>query len=128
FVMLGLFLAVPFGTAVYLAVWGDFPKDAAAVTLSLLMGMKIAGLVCLIVANPRFLDMKGFLLIALTSLLANFLVAFLQGLVPFVLVSIIDALAAIIVEIIALIWAIIFLIGSLIAIIKLIIKQVQAVA
>jgi hypothetical protein len=128
FLMLGLFLAVPFGTAAYLVIWGDFPKDAAAVTLGLLMAMKIAGLICLVISNPRFLDMKGFLLIALTSLLVNFVVAFLQGLVPFVLVSIIDALAAIVVEVVALIWAIVFLIGSLIAIIKLIVEQIKAAA
>jgi hypothetical protein len=53
----------------------------------------------------------------LTSLLANIVVSFLHGLVPFVLVSILDAVAAIVVGVLAAIWALIKLIGSIPAII-----------
>src|SRR5215213_5502406 len=35
--MLSLLVAVPFGTLVYLAVWGDFARGAAAATLALAM-------------------------------------------------------------------------------------------
>jgi hypothetical protein len=114
--MIGLFFAAPFGTIAYLAVWGDFPKTAAAVILSLLIALKIGASICLPIAHQRFLNDKGLILLVLTSFLATIVVSFLHGIVPFPLVSITDALAAIIVGILALIWAIVVLIGSIIAV------------
>jgi hypothetical protein len=115
--MIGLFFAVPFGTIAYLAIWGDFPKTAAAVILSLLMALKIAACICLPIAHQRFLTDKGLIILVLTSFLGTIIISFLHGIVPFPLVSITDALAAIIVGILALIWAIVILIGSIIALV-----------
>lgn len=115
--MIGLFFAVPFGTIAYLAIWGDFPKTAAAVILSLLMALKIGAAICLPISHQRFLTAKGLILLVLTSFLATIIISFLHGIVPFPLVSITDALAAIIVGILALIWAIVVLIGSIIAVV-----------
>jgi hypothetical protein len=115
--MVGLFFAVPFGTAIYLGEWGHFPRGAAAALLSLLMLLKIVASICLPISHPRFLDDKGLILLIATSLVATIIVSFLHGFVPGPLVSITDALAAIIVGIIALIWAIVVLIGSIIAVV-----------
>jgi hypothetical protein len=116
--MVGLFFAIPFGTAIYFAKWGDFPKGAAAAILSLLMLLKIGATICLPIAHQRFLTAKGLILMILTSFLATIIVSFLHGLVPGGLVSITDALAAIIVGILALIWAIVMLVGSIIAVVQ----------
>jgi hypothetical protein len=112
-VMVTLFLAVPFGTIAYLALWGFFPRGDAAVLLSLLMFLKIAFCVFLVLAQQRFLTMKGLMLLVLTSLVCNLIVAFLQNLVPIIIVSIFDNIAALIVAIIAIIWAIVLLVLSI---------------
>lgn len=117
-IMLGMFLAAPFGTIAYLALWGFFPKGKAAAILGSAMALKIAFLVCLVLAQQRFLKNKSLVFMILTSLLATFLISFLHGLVPSILVSIVDALGAIIVAVLALIWALILLIRSIPSIIR----------
>ncbi len=117
-IMLALLAATPFGTIAYLALWGFFPRGDAAVLLSLLMFLKIVFAVLLVLAQQRFLQNKGLVLIILTSLLCNVILAFLHGLVPIILVSIVDDLAAILFGIIAIIWGLILLIGSIPAVIK----------
>jgi len=119
-VMVSLFFAFPFGTAAYLALWGFFPRGDAGVLLSLLMFLKLAGCVFLVLAQQRFLQMKGLVLLVLTSLVCNIIVAFLQGLPPIILVSIFDNIAALIVGIVALIWAIVLLILSIPSIVAMI--------
>ena len=117
-IMVALFFAPPFGTIAYLAIWGDFPKTAAAVILSTLIVLKVAATICLPLAQQRFLKLKSLILLVATSFLATIVVSFLQGLVPFPLVSITDAVAGIIVGILALIWAVIILIGSINAVVQ----------
>lgn len=116
--MVSLFLAAPFGTIAYLALFGDFPTGAAEGALGLLLFLKLLAGVALILAHQRFLQNKGLVLIVLTSLLANVIVSFLHNLVPGVLVSITDAVGAIVVAIIAVIWALILLIASIPAVFK----------
>jgi hypothetical protein len=116
--MVGLFFAAPFGTIAYLALWGHFPRGAAAAILSLLMLLKIGASICLPIAHQRFLLAKGLILMILTAFLATIIVSFLHGLVPVPLVHITDALAAIIVGILALIWAIVLFVGSIVAAIQ----------
>jgi hypothetical protein len=116
--MVSLFLAVPFGTIAYLAIWGFFDRGGASVTLSLLMTLKIAFAICMGLASQAFLGQKGLILMVVASLVANVIVAFLQGLVPIFLVSITDALAAIVVAIIGIILALLSLIGSIVAVVK----------
>src|SRR6266511_2372259 len=117
-IMVGLFFAFPFGTIAYLAIWGFFPRGDAAVILSLLMFLKLVFAGFLILAQPRFLQNKGLVALIATSLVANIVVAFLHGLVPIILVSIVDDLAAVIFAIVAIIWAVILLIGSIPAVVK----------
>lgn len=117
-IMVALLFATPFGTIAYLALWGFFPRSDAAVLLSLLMFLKIVFAVTLVLAQQRFLQNKGLVLIILTSLLCNVILAFLHGLVPIILVSIVDDLAAIVFGVIAIIWGLILLIGSIPAVVK----------
>jgi hypothetical protein len=117
-IMVALFLSVPFGTLAYLALYGFFNRGGASAALSLLMMLKIGVVVCLVLAQQRFLQNKGLVFLILTSFIACIIVMLLQGLVPIFLVSITDMLAAIIVAVIAVIWALFLLIGSLISILK----------
>jgi hypothetical protein len=111
--MVALLVATPFGTLIYLAVYGFFNRGGAGITLGLLMTLKIAFGVCLVLAQQRFLQNRGLVLMVLTSFVATAIVSFLHGLVPGFLASITDAIAAIIVAILAVIWAIFLLFGSL---------------
>jgi hypothetical protein len=119
--MVSLLLSIPFGTMVYLAIWESFDTQGAAVALSLLMTLKIVFVVCLVLAHQRFLQNKGLVLIILTSLVSNLIIAFLHGLVPGFLVSITDDLAAIIICVLAIIWAVVYLIGGIVSVIKVIV-------
>jgi len=121
FLMIGLLLAIPFGTIVYLAVWGSFDTTSATVALSLIFLLKIIFAVCLVVSQQRFLENKGLVLIILTSFVANLIVTFLYGLVPNFLVHITDEVAAIVVCILAAIWIVIYLIGGVVSVIKVIV-------
>jgi hypothetical protein len=116
--MITLLLAPIFGTLAYLAIYGDFDRSGANITLSLIMALKIGYCILLILAHQRFLQNKSLVLLTLTSLLANIIISFLHNLVPGILVSITDALGAIVVAILALIWAIVFIIGSIVAIVR----------
>jgi len=108
--MITLLLAVPFGTIAYFAAFAEFDLGAARGTLGVLMTLKVAVVVCVFLSQRT---LSGLLMILLTSLLANVVVAFLHGLVPSFLVSILDGVAAIIVAILAAIWALVKLIGSI---------------
>jgi hypothetical protein len=116
--MVSLLLAVPFGTIAYLAIYGFFDRAGAAVVLSLLMALKVGALVCLVLAQQRFLQNKGLVLILLSSLAANVVVGFLHGLAPGFLVSITDAVGAIVLGICGVLWALLLLVGALPAILK----------
>lgn len=116
--MVSMLLSVPFGTLAYLIIFGFFDRGGASITLGLVMLLKIAGAVCLVLAQQRILQNFGFLVVVLASLVANVIVAFLQGLVPIFLVSITDAIAAIIVGIIAVILLILLLIGGITSVVK----------
>jgi hypothetical protein len=116
--MVSLLLAVPFGTIAYMAAFADFSVGAARATLGALMTLKLVFAVCLMLAQQRFMENKGLVLLILTSLLANVIVSFLHGFVPGFLVSITDDVGAIVVGILAAIWALVFLIGSIPAVIK----------
>ncbi len=119
--MVSLLMAVPFGTIAYFAIWANFDTNGARVALSLLMTLKIIFAVCLVLAQQRFLQNKGLVLIIVTSLVSNLIIAFLHGFVPGFLVSITDDIAAIIVCVLAIIWAVVYLIGGIISVIKVIV-------
>jgi hypothetical protein len=119
--MIGLFMATPFGQIAYLAAWGFFDRGGAAVVLGLGMALKLCFAGFLILAHQRFLQNKGLVLIILTSLVAGLIVSFLHGLVPIFLVSITDGVAAIIVLILVVVWAIFLLIGGIMSVFKAIV-------
>lgn len=112
-VMVALFTSAPFGTIAYLSIWGFFPTDDAAVLLGLLMALKLGTAVCLVLAHQRFLRDSRLIVLILTSLACNLLVGFLHGLVPVVLVAILDNVAAIVIAVIAIIWGVVLLIGAI---------------
>jgi hypothetical protein len=116
--MVTLLLAVPFGTIAYLIIWGSFPRGQAAVLLSLLMLLKLVFTGSLLLAQQRFLQNKGLVALTLTSLAGNVLTAFLHGLVPLVLVSILDDVAAIVLAVVSIVWSVVLLVGSIPAIVK----------
>jgi hypothetical protein len=116
--MVTLLFAFPFGTIAYLIIWGFFPRGTTTALLSLLMFLKLVFAVFLLLAQPRFIQNKGLVLLTLTSLICNIVASFLQGIVPGILVSITDAIAAIVFAIVAIIWAIVLLIGSIPGIVR----------
>ncbi|HRW03852.1 MAG TPA: hypothetical protein P5121_02080 [Caldilineaceae bacterium] len=118
-VMVSLLLSFPFGTIAYFFIYADFPRDASLALLSFLFGLKLLVGLLLLLAHQRFLENLGLVLMVLTSLVANFIVSLLHGIVPGFLVSITDAIAGIVVLIIAIIWAIVLIIGAAIALITL---------
>ena len=117
-VMVVLFTSPPFGTIAYLAVFAFFDRTGAQVILWLLLLLKIGFVVCLLLAQQRFLKQFGLLLLIATSFLTTLIVLILQKIVPLFLVSITDAIAAIVAAVIAFIWAIVFLVFAIMAIIK----------
>jgi len=116
--MVSLLVAPIFGTIAYFAIYADFDRDSAAITLSLLTALKIGRAGCLLLAQQRFLQNKGLVAIIAISMLANMLLVFLHGIVPSFLVSITDMVGAVIIAILALLWALVFLVGSVISIVK----------
>ena len=64
--MVTLFLAPPFGTIAYFALFGFFPKGGALALLSTLMALKLAFCVMLFLAQQRFVQNKGLVLLVLT--------------------------------------------------------------
>jgi hypothetical protein len=116
--MVALFTAFPFGTLIYLIIYGFFDRIGANVTLSFLIVLKVSFAACLILAHPRFIQNKGLVLIVLTSLGANIIISFSHAIVPVLLVSITDAIATIIVFVLVALWAVFFLVGSILAVVK----------
>ncbi len=117
-VMLGLFLAPPFGTLAYLAIWGFFSRGPAAATLGLLLALKIGAAVLLVLAQQDFIKRKSLLILLGLSLLLTVLIGFLHGFPPRILVSITDVIAALVILVVSIVWAILVLIGSILATIK----------
>jgi hypothetical protein len=118
--MVGLLLAAPFGTSVYVALWGSFPVGAAAATLGIILFCKLAFAVCLLLANPGFLKNKILMVLLAFSILCNLVVSVLQGFPPSVLASITDAIAAIVVAVLTLVFAVVILVRAVVAAVKVI--------
>jgi hypothetical protein len=116
--MVGLFVAVPFGTIAYLAIWGSFPTGQAAAILALLLLLKIVFGVLLVASQPKFLKVVGLMVLTAVSVLLQLILGFIHGFLPGPLVSIGDQLWALITVIVALVWALVMLIGSIPAIVN----------
>ncbi|MFK0002217.1 hypothetical protein [Paenarthrobacter sp. NPDC090522] len=118
FLMIGLFVATPFGTIAYLALWGSFPKGQAAAILGLLLLLKIVFAVLLILSQPKFLKVTGLVILLVISVLLQVVLGLIHGFLPGPLVSIGDQFWALVTVVVALVWALIMLIGSIPAIIN----------
>jgi hypothetical protein len=116
--MVGLLLAVPFGTAVYLGLFGDFPRSDAAITLGLVMLLKLVGVFCLVLGSFQILKSKLIVLLLGCSIGLPFLLAFLHGFPPRILASITDAIGAIVAFVVAILWALVFGIAGLISVVR----------
>jgi hypothetical protein len=110
--MVGLLVATPFGTLVYLAVFGSFARGPASVTLGFLLLLKMAAAIVEVLGNQYALKSKSLILLFATSIGLTFLLSFLHGLPPRFLVSITDAIGAIAGYVLAVIWAIFYLVGG----------------
>ncbi|MGC5224702.1 hypothetical protein ACPW96_19225 [Micromonospora sp. DT81.3] len=117
-IMVSLFLAAPFGTLAYLAIFGFFDTGASAVMLGLIIFFQLAAIVFLIVAQQSMLGNKRLVFWLLLTVLLTFLTMILHSIVPVILVSITDALGAIIIAIVGAIWGLLMLIGGIISLIK----------
>ncbi|TDW30886.1 hypothetical protein [Cryobacterium psychrophilum] len=113
FLMIGLFVAAPFGTAVYVAIWGAFPTGTAAAVLGAVLFLKIVFGVLLVLAQPRFLRVTGLVVLVLLSVVLQLVLGFIHGFLPGVVVAIGDQFWAIVTGMVALVWALIMLIGSI---------------
>jgi hypothetical protein len=118
FLMFGLFVATPFGTIAYLALWGSFPKSQAAAILALLLFLKILFAVLLILSQPKFFKVTGLVLLLVVSLLLQIVLGLIHGFLPRPLVSIGDQFWALVTVVVALVWALVMLISSIPAIIN----------
>lgn len=116
--MISLFVAAPFGTAAYLVIWGGFPTGSAATVLAVILLLKIVFGIFLVLAQPRFLRVKGLVILVLLSVLLQLVLGFIHGFLPGPVVAIGDQFWAIVIAVVALIWALIMLIGSIPAIVN----------
>ena len=105
-VMFGLFVAAPFGTIAYLAIWGFFPVSKAAALLGLVLFLKLAFLVCLVLAQQKFLKAIALMIHVAFSFVLQLVLGIVQGWLPFVVVSLGDQLLALVFAIVSLVGAI----------------------
>lgn len=117
-VMVGLLLAVPFGTLAYLAIFGFFDTGTSAVVLGLVMALLLTAAVFLVVADQRVLASKRLVFFLLLAALLTLVTTILHSIVPVILVSITDAVAAILTAVVGAVWGLAMLIGGVIALIK----------
>jgi hypothetical protein len=119
--MLGLLLSVPFGSIVYFASYAFFAIAPARAALSIILLLKLGFAISLVLAQQRFLQNKGLVLVIVTSLAANLLLAFLHSFVPGFLVSITDDVGGILICILAIVWSVVYLIGGIFSVVKAIV-------
>jgi hypothetical protein len=105
--MLGLLASPLFGQAVYMALFGSYPRGSAQASLALLMTLRLAGGGALLLWSRSVLQAKGFVLLLLSALAAGVMVSFLLGMVPRVLASVTDAIGAIVVCLVAILWGVV---------------------
>jgi len=117
-VMVSLFLAAPFGTLAYLAIFGFFDVWASAALLGLIMLLQLAAIVFLVVAQQSMLGNKRLVFWLLLAVLLTLLTMILHSIVPIILVSITDAVGALVIAIVGAIWGLLMLIGGIISLVK----------
>ncbi len=117
-VMVGLFVATPFGTIAYLAIWGFFPTGRAAAVLGLLLFLKLVFLGFLVFAQQRFLRVVPLMLHVAVSFVLQLILGLIHGFLPFVVVSIGDQFWALVTAVVAAIGTLVSLIASIPAVVN----------
>jgi hypothetical protein len=117
-VMFGLFVAAPFGTIAYLAIWGFFPVSESAAVLGLLLFLKLVFLVLLVLAQQKFLKAVALMIHIATSFVLQLVLGIVQGWLPFIVVSLGDQLLALVFAIVSLVGAIWAFIWSIPAVVN----------
>ena len=118
FLMIGLFTAAPFGTLAYLAIWGFFPVGDAALVLGLVLVLKIALVVLLVAAQPRFLQVRGLVALLAVSVLLQLVLGLIHGFLPGPVVAIGDQLWAVVTAAVGALWALAMLVGAVPAVVN----------
>ena len=117
-VMVGLFVATPFGTIAYLAIWGFFPTGRAAAMLGLLLFLKLVFLGFLVLAQQRFLNVVPLMLHIAVSFVLQLVLGLIHGFLPFVVVSIGDQFWALVTAVVAATGALVSLVASIPAVVN----------
>ena len=118
--MISVLMALPFGPAIYAAIWGGFARGTAMGLLSTTLLLRIIAGLLLVLYDQSMLGKKRLLLLFFSCLVGDLVVSFLLGLVPSLLCSITDAVGALIGAILGIIWAIILLIPAITGTLRLI--------
>ncbi len=116
--MVGLLLAIPFGTIAYFIKFADFPADIAVGALSFIMLLKLFFVVFLALAHQGFLKNKSIIILIALSLGLTWFGSFLIAFPPSFLASITDAVAALIIAVIAFVRFVLLCISSSIGIVR----------
>lgn len=127
-VMFGLFVAVPFGTIAYLAVWGFFPTSGAAAVLGLLLLLKLVFLGLLAASQQKFLKAVALMIHIGVSFGLQLVLGIVHGWLPGIVVSIGDQLLALVFAIVALIgaiWAFIWTIPAVVNAVRVSFSRTQ---
>ena len=127
-VMFGLFVAVPFGTIAYLAVWGFFPVGQAATVLGLVLFLKLVFLVLLVLSQQKFLKAVALMIHIAVSFVLQLVLGIVQGWLPGIVVSLGDQLLALVFAIVSLvgaIWAFVWTIPAVVNAIRVSFSRTQ---
>jgi hypothetical protein len=116
--MVGLLLAVPFGTIAYLDAFAHFPKGEAVAALSFIILLKLLFLVFLALTDVGYLKAKGLMILLGISILMTWLTSFLIALPPAFLSTITDTAGALITSVIAFVWLIVIFIFAIVGLFK----------
>jgi hypothetical protein len=117
--MVGLLLAVPFGTIAYGVMFGHFDRSGAAITLGILMVLKLAAACLLVLHSLQTLKSKALVLLFAFSILLTLLLSFLHGLVPGFLVSITDAIGGLVALVVGIVYAVYYAVSSIRSVLKI---------
>lgn len=117
-VMVGLFLAAPFGTIAYIAIWGFFPTGQSAAILGLLLFLKLMFLGFLVFSQQRFLKVVALMIHIAVSFVMQLVLGLIHGFLPFILVSIGDQLWALVTAVVALVGTVVSLVSSIPAVVN----------
>lgn len=116
-VMFGLFVATPFGTIAYLAIWGFFPVSESATVLGLLLFLKLVFVGLLVAAQQKFLQATALMIHLGVSFGLQLVLGLVHGWLPGIVVSLGDQLLALVFAIVSLlgaVWAFVWTIPAVV--------------